>query len=191
MSSFVESNLYQHAKKELELVGYDFSSDEKTMDNLMRDNILDLLRVFYKQEHSELTANYIIDVFRRLARFQPLKPVTDEEEEWVEVAENLYQHKRLAGLFKNGETGRSHYLDAIIFVDQDGITFTSNNIEGISSSQYVKSFPFVPKTFFVNVISYEVNKDDETILEHGSGWWKSKIKDMEQLKSVWEYYDKM
>jgi len=190
MDDFKESNLYQYAKKELELIGYDFSSKEKNMNNLMRDNILELLEVFYKQGHSAFSVNYVINLFTKLAKFEPLKPVTDEEGEWVEVVENMYQHKRLANLCKNGKDGKPYYCTAIIFRDQNGNTFVSGNVEGISSAQYVKSFPFTPKSFYIDVFSYEVDPEDETILKPGSAWWKHKIKDKKQLKPVWGYYDK-
>lgn len=45
---------------------------------------------------------------------------------------------------------------------------------------YIKSFPFTPKTFTIDVIDEEVAKDD----------WEMYIKDANQLKEVYEYYDK-
>jgi hypothetical protein len=45
---------------------------------------------------------------------------------------------------------------------------------------YVKSFPFVPKTFYIDVRDVEVAKDD----------WESFVIDPSQLEEVWEYYDK-
>jgi hypothetical protein len=50
----------------------------------------------------------------------------------------------------------------------------------IRSSQEIKGFPFVPKTFYIDVIEEEVEKDD----------WVMYCKDKSQLDEVWEYYKK-
>ena len=44
---------------------------------------------------------------------------------------------------------------------------------------YIKSFPFIPKTFYVDVIDVEVEKDD----------WESFVRDVEQLNEVRLYYN--
>ena len=69
---------------------------------------------------------------------------------------------------------------------------TEGSEETVSSSQYIKSFPFEPKTFkiTVNEKEYRKMKDGSLIEEEGGGWWESWIKDPKQLDEVWEYYDK-
>jgi len=49
----------------------------------------------------------------------------------------------------------------------------------IGSKCYIKSFPFTPKSFYIDVRDVEVEKDD----------WESFVVDTKQLDEVKEYYD--
>ena len=74
------------------------------------------------------------------------------------------------------ETGRPVH-NAIVWQDseKDGHAW-SGNVEGISSRQFIK-FPFMPKTFYIDV---EKSSDDGD---------EYVIKDRDQLKAVIAYYD--
>ena len=50
----------------------------------------------------------------------------------------------------------------------------------IKPNGYIKSFPFKPKTFYIDVIEEEVSKAN----------WEMYLKDITQLKKVWNYYDR-
>ncbi len=107
-----------------------------------------------------------------------ISPIGGIDEEWVNVAEEnglpLFQNNRCGAIFKNGSDGKPYYLDAIVFKEEDGNTFTSNfPIGGVISRQFIKSFPFVPKTFYVDVVTVG---DDHN------------VKDLEQLDKVSKYY---
>jgi len=47
-----ESDIIKHAKRELELSGYDLNQTEEDPNKWMVENVLELLRVFDKQGHS-------------------------------------------------------------------------------------------------------------------------------------------
>jgi hypothetical protein len=49
----------------------------------------------------------------------------------------------------------------------------------VGKKGYIKSFPFTPKTFYIDVKDVEVAKDD----------WESFVVDPSQLDEVREYYD--
>jgi hypothetical protein len=84
-------------------------------------------------------------------------------------------------VFMNGD-GEAWYLDAIVWKTQKGSTWTGNAYDQhgrqYSSRQFIKSFPFEPKTFVVDVIEREISKDD----------WEFMIKDESQLSEVFQYY---
>jgi len=65
--------------------------------------------------------------------------------------------------------------------DREAAKLVAKTKEGkeILSRQYIKSFPFEPKTFYIDVIEKEISK----------GNWEFIIKDEEQLKEVWNYYE--
>ncbi len=86
-------------------------------------------------------------------------------------------------LRKDSKDGNAYFTDAIIFLGESDKETFRGVIDGISSSQYV-SFPFVPRTFYVDVKRdlIDTNKEYKNELDIYS------IKDKEQLKEIWEYY---
>lgn len=197
MGDFKNSNYYHHAVTELEALGYKHPDEDQEdgPNKWIQENLLELLEVFSNQGHSGFSANYCISAFSKLAAFEPLSPLHGRDEEWNYLGDEMgddremYQNKRYSAVFKDGKDGQPYYIDAIVFREEDGCCFTRST-DGISSSQYIKGFPFVPKTFYVDVKSWEVNKDDESVVEPGSGWWVYEIKDQSQLEEIFEYYDK-
>lgn len=130
-------------------------------------------------------ASFITKMIRDLLLQKPISDITGIDEEWVDVADLgpedgdiLYQNNRCSALFKNKD-GRSWYLDAIIWKEPDGNTINGRAKDShgkyIGSHQYVKSFPFKPKTFYIDTI---LDKDGELL-----------IKNKNQLKPVFRYYD--
>ncbi len=186
-------SLLDHAVMELDALGvleYDNSPEpggENTPgpDTWMRDSILELLTVLSKQGHSGESRNLCIGLFTKLAQFQPLTPITGRDTEWFEH-ENpiMFQNKRLGNLFKAGARDQAYYLDAVHWRTQTGRVFAGPaklpDGSTLLSRQYVKTFPFTPKTFAIDVIEEEIAPDD----------WEFTVKDVAQLDEVWAYYDR-
>jgi len=188
-------NLIDHAKLELQMAGlFDMDSD---YEGAIGRAVLELIEVFAKQGHSGMSAPYVADLFKRLAMYEPLLPITGKDDEWGDVrnigdGKPWYQNKRCSALFKDGKDGKPYYIDAIVKRDQNGACwsgFAWLNEEDYQSGDrdkmigkrgYIKSFPFTPKTFYIDVKDVEVAKDD----------WESFVVDPSQLDEVWEYYDK-
>ncbi len=192
-----DSNSLFHAKQEFLALGYtpiedykEFGLETDDPNKWIQENILDLLAVFSSQGHSGFSASYCSNYFNKLSRFEPLSPIKCTDDEWAEPQfdDETYQNKRLSSVFKKGKGGKPYYLDAIVFRDQNDCTFTGC-VENISSAQNIK-LPFVPKTFYVDVISIEWADKKERIKKEGGGWWTSKIKDPGQLVEVFEYYER-
>lgn len=68
------SNLVDHARRELELVG----EDPETIEGLVK-----VIKAFADMGHSGGSASVAIPMLERLLRFQPLAPLTYGPEEWV------------------------------------------------------------------------------------------------------------
>lgn len=137
------------------------------------------------------TASALSQAIKKLCLQEPICDITGLSEEWMDTSDLgdgtvvLYQNNRCSALFKEKIDGRAYYLDAIVFKNQKGVGWSSNNVimkdgSRLRSRQYIKSFPFKPKTFYIDVIEREVAKDD----------WEFTIKNERQLKSVWKYYDR-
>ena len=186
-------SLIEHAKMELQIAGA-FDKDS-VYQGAIGEAVMELIEVFSKQGHSGMSAPYVAGLFHKLAKYEPLVPITGKDEEWGEVSffekKEIFQNKRCSALFKDGKDGRPYYIDAIIKRDQRGVTWTgrawlssedwvnSDRTKMIGSKCYIKSFPFTPKSFYIDVRDVEVEKDD----------WESFVVDTKQLDEVKEYYD--
>jgi hypothetical protein len=135
-------SLKEHAEREFAALGWD--STEEGPNKWMRENILELLETFSKQGHSGSSAPYAIGLFEKLARFEPLGPITGADSEWVEVGEGIWQNARCSHVFK-GADGRAYDIDGRIFREPDGSCFTSGD-----SRVYIE-FPYTPKREYVDV----------------------------------------
>lgn len=174
-------SLLKHAERELKLAGlHEKGSD---YDGMLYDAVMELVKVFSDQGHSGYSANRTIKLFEKVALYEILMPVTGEDSEWNEVSEDSLQNNRSSDIFKDKKTGKSYYLDAILWRTQNGTNYAGSAYltpdRKITSRQFIKSFPFIPETFYIDVIEEEVAKDD----------WKFTIKDPTQLEKVAEYYD--
>ena len=186
-------SLIEHAKMELQIAGA-FDKDS-VYQGAIGEAVMELIEVFSKQGHSGMSAPYVAGLFHKLAKYEPLVPITGKDEEWGEVSffekKEIFQNKRCSALFKDGKDGRPYYIDAIIKRNQRGVTWTgrawlssedwvnSDRTKMIGSKCYIKSFPFTPKSFYIDVRDVEVEKDD----------WESFVVDTKQLDEVKEYYD--
>jgi hypothetical protein len=188
--------LIEHAKLELELSGL-FNEEGDFYEGATGKAVMELIEVFDKQGHSGMSAPIIADLFKRLANYEPLQPITGKDEEWGDVRDlgngvPWYQNKRCSALFKDGKDGKPYYIDAIVKRDQKGICWSGmawlseedyksgDRSKMVGKRGYIKSFPFTPKTFYIDVKDVEVAEDD----------WESFVVDPSQIEEVWEYYDK-
>lgn len=173
-----------------------------------KNEILALVNKFGNSGQSGGSAPYvsqiISNVVKKLCMQQSISPIMGTDDEWNDVSEisdekigTIFQNKRNSAIFKDN-TG-AYYLDAIVFEGENGNRFTSGSVDlpekaktinglKIGSSQYIKEFPFEPKTFYVNVIETEWTDKEQTKQKNGGGWWTSIIKDETQLNDVFEYY---
>lgn len=167
------SNLINYAKSELESARLFGEND--FYDGMTGKAVMELIELFSEQGHSGMSAPIVLSIFDKLARFKPLSAIEDTPDSWNNCHGNTYQHKRLSSVFKDDINGKPYYIDAIVWRDQNGITFTSNDVCGFSSRQYIK-IPFIPKTFYIDIIENE--KTNERV-----------IKDQAQLIEALNYYD--
>jgi hypothetical protein len=136
-------SLIEHAKIELQAVGYDLNQAEEDPNKWICKNVLELLEVFSAQGHSGSSAPYCISMFEKLARFEPLCPLTGEDGEWGEVSPGHFQNRRCSHVFK--ENGEAYDIEGRIFREPDGCCFTNRD------SRVLVTFPYTPKREYVDV----------------------------------------
>ena len=124
------SNLKSHALMEFRAAGWcDVNGKfDNEMQEAICDHVLKLLEVFSDEGHSGSSAPYAVNVFKSLAMFEPLVPLTGEDWEWNEVHDGVFQNKRCSHVFKQADRfdGQAYDIDGIIFydyyTDEDGNT---------------------------------------------------------------------
>lgn len=105
-----DSNLYNHAERELRLIGMTVD-DPDEMNSEMTRHILEMVAQFVSEGHSGMSAGYAIGVLEKLLRFENLSPLTDDPSEWNEVSydDNVWQSRRRPDAFSN-DGGKTYYL---------------------------------------------------------------------------------
>ena len=78
-------NLIEHAKRELDLAGYDLTKDDY-MNNCAK-NVMELIKVFSKENHSGLSAQITLSLFNKLVNYKNLTPLTNNPEEWIKLGD--------------------------------------------------------------------------------------------------------
>ena len=139
------SNILNHAYREFKAAGW--LKDEKYTDDmqqLMCEQVIELLKLFSSHGHSGFSANYAINLFTKLAKFEPIVPLTGEDSEWNEVGDGMWQNNRCSHVFKDS-SGYTYDIQGKVFTDSNGCSYTSKD----SHTKVV--FPYTPKTIYVKV----------------------------------------
>ena len=188
------TNTYKHAKMELDIL---FKTTNDSILKEFENEILMICEKFGQSGQSggsaPSTVTILSNAIKTLCLFETIAPLTGEEDEWVGVSAFsdvvLYQNKRNSAVFKCGD-GKAYYLDAIVKLDRGGnfwsgsvwineSDYKSGSLDlKISGRGYIKSFPFTPKKFYIDVNDVEVS----------DGTWESIMIDSGQLDEIRKYY---
>lgn len=107
------SNLLNHAQEELRRNGlFDKNSDYEGM---LGEAVLELIDVFSKQGHSGFSASMTVALFKQLAMFKNIGPLTNDQNEWANVTDfggphdgPMWQNKRRSDAF-SFDGGNTYY----------------------------------------------------------------------------------
>lgn len=171
------SNYKSHAENEFRAAGWinEDGTYKDEMQEAICNNVLKMLEIFADEGHSGSSAPYAINLFKKIASFEPLAPLTGEDWEWNVICddrtggETIYQNRRFSSVFKQSDRfdGKPYWLDGKVFWEwasvpdiDDGKTFKSY-YTGIGS-QVTIEFPwtkpespeyvFVPNEKFPNEV---------------------------------------
>ncbi len=139
--------LVDHARSELKAAGlFDEDSDYGGM---LADATMRLIETFAAEGHSGFSAGMAVSLFEKLARFEPLGPLTGADDEWNEVGEDMgsvlmFQNRRCSHVFKDGD-GSAWDSQGRVFREPDGVTYTS------SDSRVPIQFPYTPTVEYMDV----------------------------------------
>jgi len=117
------SNYKVHAINEFRAAGWLDENDKyiDEMQEMICNHVISLLDVFADEGHSGSSAHYTIDLFSKLAKFDPVVPLTGEDWEWTDLSDDdngkMYQNKRCGAVFKSVDrfNGQPYYLEGKVF----------------------------------------------------------------------------
>lgn len=134
-------NLVEHAKRELELAGA-FNGKGDIYNGMLGKAVMELIELFESQHHSGMSASIAINMFKQVASYEPLTPLTGEDDEWSDTYPQ--QNKRCSHVFRDKGKG-AYDIQGVVYEENSGAKFTS------SGSHTPVTFPYIPKSEIVKV----------------------------------------
>lgn len=135
-------NLVRYAEEELRRAGW-YDKDAFYGD-LMPKAVMRMVREFSDEGHSGMSAPLAINLFKKVAAFEPLTPLTGEPDEWNEIGEGRYQNRRCSHVFKDAD-GVAYDSNGRVFREPDGGCYTNRD------SRVLVTFPYTPTIEYVDV----------------------------------------
>jgi len=165
-------NTHDHAMLEFRAAGW-LDDDGNYMDEMQEmicKHVLKLLDVFADEGHSGSTAPYAINLFKTLAMYEPIVPLTGEDWEWTYVSGDLdgrilYQNKRCSHVFKD-EDGQAYDIDGKVFWEwaryplsegEDGYPGLCQPFKSYYTSRESSGDRRILVTFWCKVVSLPIN----------------------------------
>lgn len=110
------NELVEFAKNELEILleqSKKEGEESASMQDIFNKNIIEVVKAFSEGEHSGFTANLALQYIDRLLRYRPLTHLTLSDDEFVEVADGVYQNVRCGNVFKQKDRfdGKPYCID--------------------------------------------------------------------------------
>lgn len=130
--------------KELEKAG--LLSKDSDYDGMLGSAVKELLFVFQKQGHSGYSAQATASIFYKLIKGEPLSPLTENPDEWLDHGNGVFQSNRVSHVFIDKKTSEKPYtIEGKAFSDNGGSSYYT----GIDSRVYFDLPGFPPKTEYV------------------------------------------
>ncbi len=128
------SNYVSYATKELRIAGW--MKKDSAYGGMFPQGVIRQMKVLSIDGHSGGSIGTAVYLVKKLSLFQPLTPLTGEDDEWNECNEDTWQNNRCSHVFKNPLTGIARNNDGKVFEDEHG------NWYGSSKSSIEIEFPW-------------------------------------------------
>ncbi|MGN6437244.1 MAG: hypothetical protein ACTHMM_11950 [Agriterribacter sp.] len=182
------NTILKHAKRELDIVIANglLEQEEFAVGPYIEDilSIAEKFGVLEKDDPIRPTATNLTHLLRSLLLQEPITSLMGTDDEWVNVGSIangsvLWQNIRCASVFRHD--GIAYNLYAVLWRRPDNSVYYGD-VVGMKSRQNIRSFPFFPKTFIVDVTP---DPEDTEYYMHGDD-----ITRPADMDEVFEYYDR-
>ena len=109
--------------------------DSKIMQKMMNNDVLELLKVFSEQGHSDFSASIATRLFYKLANYKLVTEVEDNPDDWNEYG----QHKYISSIFKRKD-GTCYYMYGRLFAEPNSDNFFYNKASNVDVTFPIKPF---------------------------------------------------
>lgn len=132
------SRLYDHAKRELELIDYHENSFDE-YGRMIYDSIMETVELVSGQGHSGGSLRLVVQYLTKLLEFQPLSPLEGTADEWSEPKEGISINLRCSRVMWFRNEGK--------YYDSEGIRFYRIDDNGEKEYFWRTPLSFVEITF--------------------------------------------
>ena len=129
--------------------------DSKIMQEMMNNDVLELLKVFSEQGHSDFSASIATRLFYKLANYMLVTEVEDNPDDWNENG----QHKFISSIFKRDD-GTCYYMYGRLFAEPNSDNFFYNKASNVDIT-----FPIKPSDLQSEYIRLHYNVEEKPISE--------------------------
>lgn len=124
-----DTGIMRFAKEEMKLAGLD--SPDSDYKGMLYNAVLELVKVFQKQGHSGMSAIMTLSIFKKVASWEPLTPITDTPESWsnnITQSGTMFQNIRDGRIFKDKDrfNGKPYTVDGRAFSYDGGECWYTN-----------------------------------------------------------------
>ena len=189
------SELLNHYKKEIKILRKGLDQNDELIIEPYNKTIESLIKKFSEKNYTFGEAGFTINVLAQTIKaalgFQILSPLDGSKKEWGEKKENVYPNLRDSGVFKD-EEGTAYYNKAIVWIDPVNEQKFTGTVNGVTSFQKIKEFPFMPKSFYIEVelTDYTDEYKDDPVVDFQGKKLVYVIKNKKDLEQVFEFYNK-
>lgn len=154
------SNYKTHAEREFCAAGWTNPDGtfKDEIQGMICKHVLALLDVFADEGHSGSSTPYAINLFKQLASFEPIVPLSGDDDEWNEVGDGVFQNNRCSHVFRQADrfNGQAYDIEAVIFwewyerpldSDEEGYPGIYRGKSHFTSSDSCRpiTFPYTPE----------------------------------------------
>jgi len=165
------NNLKEHFKNELGVMRKSLEKDDELLIEPFVKEIEKIAVIFDKLNPNvglaSLTADVIARSLKAVLTHQILSPLNGTEDEWNDLAHDrspsVWQNNRDFAVFKQTD-GRCVYNNGIVWRDVNNKRSFTGVVNGIDSRLQIREFPFMPKTFYIDVVLNDW-EDDQPALD--------------------------
>lgn len=123
-----DSHFMDWVKEQLD----DLNEDDDPMQSMMNRHLLRMCYIFAEEGHSGFSASYAINALYRLLNWKPLRALTEDDSEWVDIDDSgeTQQNKYCSSCFRDRqEDGSWKYKDndKYVFTEDDGENWFGTN----------------------------------------------------------------